>query len=627
MLYSLFLFNLCDCRYEGKYEPTKVDSYNDNYCKISTEYLSEMINFFGRDSATIKQYNWLNNELNLPGEDWIREVQSDGTDSNICQVMKKYYYTARFNLEYKPRFPLMIEKTISNFHAQLRSGCEPSRISRITRTRIVDLKNFLNSGSNQCDKKLFTSESIDQGSVLIPRLTQRPYYNGTHCYSKWSYSTSLENVFVPEVLENSSYVVHNNFLLGTNQKIFTKPPNFFPSNPISITITRRDQCPNSNLTWYLWRNRATSTIRREQEPDSFSSSLSFDLEDSDDCNRNLIPDHLELELSDGKRKPCVSLDCVNVDDILLIPAECEKCFSLDIDNNQIPDQCQDCNENGISDPTEILNHGAHRVDRNNNGILDSCENYFPPRHTETSEPPHTTESEEPPHTTESQEPPHTTESEEPPPSTEDDHTNEELERHKSETDCDYNEEDDGIEIFLNPDLDSDKNGVLDICEHEGSCYSHNQCKTTTKVKCSVFIGGLFNPNFRCPELLRTVEPVTTNTDSDEETSTQEEQTDPENTSDEDQPYLGSCIVRDGKKCLENMNEIDCYKLTGDWAEKECWRRREPNEPEEEENLVQFEDTFTESPSSNNNQDIAIGITVGFVGLWTIVLFVMLSIFK
>lgn len=45
-------------------------------------------------------------------------------------------------------------------------------------------------------------------------------------------------------------------------------------------------------------------------------------------------------------------------------------FSLDINGDKIPDECQDCNNNSILDPTDIIN-GAPDID--GNGILDVCE--------------------------------------------------------------------------------------------------------------------------------------------------------------------------------------------------------------------------------------------------------------
>ncbi|MBW2702808.1 MAG: hypothetical protein JRF33_18455, partial [Deltaproteobacteria bacterium] len=64
---------------------------------------------------------------------------------------------------------------------------------------------------------------------------------------------------------------------------------------------------------------------------------------SEDCNANQIPD--ECDLSSG--------------------------FSTDLNDNGLPDECEDCNENGQPDDMDIAN--ATSLDQNSNGLPDECE--------------------------------------------------------------------------------------------------------------------------------------------------------------------------------------------------------------------------------------------------------------
>jgi len=82
-----------------------------------------------------------------------------------------------------------------------------------------------------------------------------------------------------------------------------------------------------------------------------------------DCNRNSVRDEDELSLKEGK--DCVSDSCVFATDFLTLPPECLSCKSHDIDGDGVPDQCQDCNNNLIGDPSEIRDNPS--LDKNNNG--------------------------------------------------------------------------------------------------------------------------------------------------------------------------------------------------------------------------------------------------------------------
>lgn len=604
----IFILNLLliSASFFATYHPTQVDAFNDNYCKISTDYLSEMISFFGPRSDTMQQFNYLNTELGIPNENWMADVQSDGVDSDVCIIMRKYYYTAKFNLKFQPRYPLLIMKAIANIEHQLKNGCDPSRISSITRARIVELKTFLNSPNIECDKSVFTSASMARPHAIIPELKQRPLFNGTHCYSKWTYTTEFGNIFLPEILENDTFIIHNRFYLGSNEKFYTKPPNFFPENPGTIMITRRDRCPNSQLTWSLWKNTATSTIRRDQVPDKpeplfFKPSLEIN-----DCNNNLIPDEQEFMEPEYKIKPCTSLDCVGVEDMYQVPEECASCYSDDMNHNDIPDQCEDCNNNGISDVREIFEYGRTLVDKNHNNILDECE-----KEEETKEPPKTTE-EEPP-----------------PPSTHETHRLEPIHQ-----DCNNNGQDDAVEIAKNPNFDQDGNGVLDECEKRGSCFLKGQCFPSTKSKCEKMMGGVFHLLDHCPEIETTEETSETSepeetvpetyTESESESTNPETQTEnweePVSTTEpEKKPSAGSCVFDKLEECIDDVAKDECEQFDGKWDQKDCYRRRQKSVPQDDENLKSFIDSFNNSSSSNEDNAIAATVIVGFISCWVVLI--------
>lgn len=65
---------------------------------------------------------------------------------------------------------------------------------------------------------------------------------------------------------------------------------------------------------------------------------------------------------------CLPFDCngnlvSDADDISMLTSQ-------DVNSNGIPDECEDCDENGILDPADVV---AGAADNNNNSILDTCE--------------------------------------------------------------------------------------------------------------------------------------------------------------------------------------------------------------------------------------------------------------
>ena len=92
----------------------------------------------------------------------------------------------------------------------------------------------------------------------------------------------------------------------------------------------------------------------------------LDLKIERDCNFNFVLDSCELNSTS-------LLNCTDpICDIGIVnrPDACFECRSFDINNNNIPDQCEDCNNNGIFDPIDIANGTS--LDCNNNTIPDEC---------------------------------------------------------------------------------------------------------------------------------------------------------------------------------------------------------------------------------------------------------------
>ncbi len=108
-----------------------------------------------------------------------------------------------------------------------------------------------------------------------------------------------------------------------------------------------------------------------------------------DCNNNAILDSCEITSINYKYE-CSDPHCTNYNNIYDFPRNCLGCKSYDLDNDGIPDMCQnyefildtnqhfkkdrtftDCNSDGIDDTYSILLGTSSDV--NNNGIPDDCE--------------------------------------------------------------------------------------------------------------------------------------------------------------------------------------------------------------------------------------------------------------
>lgn len=82
---------------------------------------------------------------------------------------------------------------------------------------------------------------------------------------------------------------------------------------------------------------------------------------SRDCNSNFIKD--TCETTSNSQLPCTSNICHNIP-FEIRPKECLSCYSADSNSNQIPDVCEDCNKNGISDINEIALGLVEDCDKN-----------------------------------------------------------------------------------------------------------------------------------------------------------------------------------------------------------------------------------------------------------------------
>jgi hypothetical protein len=103
-----------------------------------------------------------------------------------------------------------------------------------------------------------------------------------------------------------------------------------------------------------------------------------------DCDGNWVPDECQPDCDgDGFIDPCdnepdcdsdgipdnCEADCNEND----IPDDCDIIWEIseDVNNDGIPDECQDCNKNGIPDPVDIADGTSEDAD--GNGIPDECQ--------------------------------------------------------------------------------------------------------------------------------------------------------------------------------------------------------------------------------------------------------------
>jgi len=103
-----------------------------------------------------------------------------------------------------------------------------------------------------------------------------------------------------------------------------------------------------------------------------------------DCDDNLVPDECQPDCDgDGLIDPCdnegdcdddgipdnCEADCQSNG----IPDDCDILLGIseDVNNDGIPDECQDCNKNGIPDPVDIADGTSEDAD--GNGIPDECQ--------------------------------------------------------------------------------------------------------------------------------------------------------------------------------------------------------------------------------------------------------------
>lgn len=131
-------------------------------------------------------------------------------------------------------------------------------------------------------------------------------------------------------------------------------------NDEGCSWVRSDQAPEGFITNRVFVDLTTNAVVPDNSP---NSELMYG-EEGDEFGVNTgSPGYVELV--------SVFNDCNGngIDDILDICSG----FSLDCNNNSIPDECEeDCNNNGIPDECDIINDAANN-DCNANGLLDECE--------------------------------------------------------------------------------------------------------------------------------------------------------------------------------------------------------------------------------------------------------------
>ena len=518
-----------------------------------------MINYYGHDSPTIKQFDWVSTKST-----WSYLFTSE--PDSVCKEIEKNIILAKLNFHYMDNIiPKEIRAAESELIAIYTKDCGGRRtitnIDELTRQSILRIRDFFSKNHpsqhfSLCDESLFTTAVLDQDFSITPELASKPTFNGTHCYSEWAFkSIGIGRFFLPNTIFDigtDDNRVSNHFTETTQKSMGIKniPPVFFPKSSEVMKRTIHSDCEYNLLTWHLWRSKSSSFVQ-------YGTAITDQLEepklseDQIDCNHNLVPDDEEIERQNNfNNKECVSIHCVSESDVNLVIPQCFTCKSHDLDGNGIPDQCQDCNRNGVSDVNEIMENPD--ADRNHNGIIDYCEDY-------TS--------------------------------------------HISGTDCNYDQKDDGLQIFWNPELDKNNNSIIDLCEDVGVCSYNQKCMTSSRYKCEKFMGGVFHLT-KCMY-------GTNITDGDDVTKGGKDHntTKPENTNSTTEPieekYKGSCVISE-KRCTDNILRENC---DGDWVEdKKCSERRKIGKLEDNENLKHSIDTFSSS-GTDNDRETAIFVAV------------------
>jgi hypothetical protein len=560
---------------------------------MSPSYIRKLLIYYGPNSDTISTFDsHLKMGWKMP---FIKEQLS------ICEEIRKGIETYKFNSIFSTR---VISKDARIHITKLNmlfinKECALTYLDEYTRQSLLYLIPYFSeneedkSGFPLCDDSWFGRTNEDY--LLYPLLHDSGrFVNGT-CYSTWSFNVTdkgpssppLGPVFIPETKDEMDGKISNHFSIPA-----FKPPLFFPSNGGVMKVTKMEMCNGIDgelkssipLTWHLWKSKSTSVIKEESEGGHHTNNNAFNrfngtspefltnLEGKSDCNNNLVPDDEEvLSSSDVQRKECISQDCTDVTDPLMLLPQCLSCRSYDIDGDGLPDQCQDCNKNLISDAIDIRDNSA--LDRNKNGIIDSCES---------------------------------------------------VNSYITNTDCNFNGRDDGLEIFSDPSLDEDRNMVIDDCEKIGVCSVDGQCMPSPKLKCEKFMRGiwakddcLFDKKEEIPEGgegNETTIPVTQPIEPIEPIEPPEDL------------FIGSCKNSE-RECHDDVPHFNC-RPPSKWSKKlRCAERRIIDKLEDNENLKHNVDTFDHGlPGSNDNVPLfwAILFSVLFFLLTTMIAATILS---
>lgn len=526
------------------FSPIETDAFDDLYCRISPLYLKRMISHYGSDSKTIKQF-----DQTMGFHGWTQLFTSE--PNSVCQEIKKSLVLAEFNFQFLGRnIPLHIKISDSKLRAVYRKDCMNGNnvevVDQVTRDSILDIKNFFSKLHEQgyplCDENVFTPHKLREDFALVPILKKKPLFNGTHCFSEWSsQSLGIGSTYIPMTLDGDvEGKISNHFAQVKTEGGIIRPPVFFPAIEETLTVTTHSDCTLNSLTWHLWKSKSTSILVKNTAAQVLELP---DIGSEIDCNHNLIPDEEEIGRANMKNyKKCTSIYCIYVEDYFNLPSRCLSCRSDDVDENGVPDQCQDCNGNSVSDVKEIENNPDK--DKNKNGLLDSCENPG---------------------------------------------------QYSIGMDCNYDGHDDGVQIFWNPELDKDKNSIIDECEQIGICSTNGVCTRSSKFKCEKFVGGIWNLE-KClygDEVEDDEDPILPGGTTEEEL--------PTNGTENISSFRGSCVVSE-RECIDDIVEENCV---GDWSsDKLCKERRKIGKIEDNENLKNSIDTFHEGPMTST-KDLAI----------------------
>ncbi len=362
----------------------------------------------------------------------------------------------------------------------VQTGQKEARDQVLELSPILDL--FLSGyGTNPsclyCDN---TTETIldphrSSSCNVIPMIECVSVNNDT-CTSFWSYE-NLENedIYMPipqsSIYKNTFYDPADNgqpifYQPGLNEGVFynqrncsaqtTQTWSLSLSNASSINVTN---CPSpdrfsldcnsngvSDLCEIIYNELSLICDPNLIDPicliavDGTTACLIINASAVHDCNLNFIIDTCEIQ--SNSTTYCDDPICKSAISFELLPIECVYCKSLDLDSNGVPDQCQDCNNNGISDVEEIISDPS--LDCNSDFIIDSCQFNF------------------------------------------------------QEDDCNYNLIYDVCDIISGFSLDLDNNTIPDECTNLGACcISLNTCtENTTEIDCSIALGN-FSFNQTC----------------------------------------------------------------------------------------------------------------------------------